>query len=49
MQASWQAGEAWAMNSYKLEMIHMAKVSDGQMRAERLTSQAINDHEADGH
>lgn len=37
------------MNAYKLKVTHMAKASDGQLRAERLTSQALNDHEADGH
>lgn len=37
------------MDAYKLEVTHMAKAFDGQLRTERLTSQALNDHEADEH
>lgn len=37
------------MNIYKLEVTHMAKPFDGQLKAEILSSQALNDPEADGH
>lgn len=49
MQVSWQAREAETADADRLEITHMAKASDGQLRAERLTSQACNGHEADEH
>lgn len=46
---SWQARDSGTVSAYKMEVIHMVKTSGGQQRAERLTGQALNDHEADGH
>lgn len=37
------------MNADRLEVTPMAKASDGQLRTERLTSQAFDGHEANEH